>query len=535
MLIDSLLHVVSSLSLRRPRTQSYTAIQANAGLHVEYLEERNLLDGDTPFIVTSGVLPVDGSIVANPQPTIQIEYSEAMVGSNATNSGAADPDNYLLFDADGNSITIDNVTLSAGNTIATLDYNGGNDLFNSNYSVFVRGTQLIDQDDGRALAEPGQIVVANAGQNNVAIIDVPGNGSLGALSNYPIPPIANVNANPVAVTFAELSGDTISDLILVNTGNDSVAIYAGRAGGGFALSPTTELDLPSNINPGLAKAITTADFNADGLMDLAIVNENTDEVSLFLNSRTTVGQIQFATRADINVDDAPIDVVSGDFDGDDNLDLAVLHKTAPNNLGGSSNADFRLTILRGDGAGAFAAPDVIRIGDSVNGLRNPTGIATGQLGGDSKLDLAISGGNGLLTLVTNSVIGTPNFIQTVVPTFATTSVAVGDTDNDGNVDLVATSNATGGQVLVLRNIGGVFLAPTRIGTGANPRDVQLHDLNGDNLLDIAYVNQQDPGQFGLLLNTGVTVNGRPTRPRPVWPAPEHLGDRQWLDHRRQQC
>src|ERR1700722_3313954 len=66
-------------------------------------------------------------------------------------------------------------------------------------------------------------------------------------------------------------------------------------------------------------AIATGDFNEDGILDLAVVNEADNTVSILLGKPdgTFAPQVTYATGA------GPLAIVTGDFNGDGNLDLAV--------------------------------------------------------------------------------------------------------------------------------------------------------------------------------------------------------------------
>ena len=86
-------------------------------LFLEPLEKRELLTNNVPTIISTGVLPVDGTTTPNGLPTIQIQFSEPM-GPSATN-----PSDYLLLGSTGNSIPINSATLDATKTIVTLSYN----------------------------------------------------------------------------------------------------------------------------------------------------------------------------------------------------------------------------------------------------------------------------------------------------------------------------------------------------------------------------------------------------------------------------
>src|ERR1017187_206588 len=52
-----------------------------AHLRLELLEQREMLSGTPPTIVTAGVLPVSGSVLVSAMPTIRVQFSEAMTNS----------------------------------------------------------------------------------------------------------------------------------------------------------------------------------------------------------------------------------------------------------------------------------------------------------------------------------------------------------------------------------------------------------------------------------------------------------------------
>src|SRR6266498_2595782 len=85
------------------------------------------------------------------------------------------------------------------------------------------------------------------------------------------------------------------------------------------------------------------------------------------------------------------------------------------------------------------------------------------------------------------------------------SVAVGDFNGDGKLDLVAASG--GATVSILLGTGtGSFGAQTDFGTGSGPASVAVGDFNGDGRLDLAVANQRS-NTVSILLNTGPTGPG----------------------------
>src|SRR4051794_38834333 len=82
-------------------------------LTVEHLESRELLTGDTPRILASGVLPLDAAPAASPSsphPVLQFQFSEPMRPADLTNVA-----NYLLVDATGAPVSIQAATPNATN------------------------------------------------------------------------------------------------------------------------------------------------------------------------------------------------------------------------------------------------------------------------------------------------------------------------------------------------------------------------------------------------------------------------------------
>ncbi len=72
--------------------------------------------------------------------------------------------------------------------------------------------------------------------------------------------------------------------------------------------------------------MTTADFNGDGLTDLAIANDNPGYVSVLLG----LGDGTFATKQSFRVGISPMSVATADFNGDGLTDLATANFTSDN-------------------------------------------------------------------------------------------------------------------------------------------------------------------------------------------------------------
>jgi len=68
------------------------------------------------------------------------------------------------------------------------------------------------------------------------------------------------------------------------------------------------------------------------------------------------------------------------------------------------------------------------------------------------------------------------------------SVARGDLNGDGKLDLVAANYGSNDVAVLLGNGDGTFQAAVNFAVGTNPHSVTLADLNGDGKLDVATSN-----------------------------------------------
>jgi hypothetical protein len=203
----------------------------------------------------------------------------------------------------------------------------------------------------------------------------------------------------------------------------------------------------------------------------------------------------FAPFTPFPIIQAPVSVAVGDFNGDGKADLAAANEF--NNT---------VSVLLGKGDGTFAAAP----SSPITGLTNPASVAVGDFNHDGKLDLAVAlsaspgpngGSNGAVEVLLGNGDGTfqtaPNS-PVSVPNPA--SMAVGDFNRDGIPDLAVASGDNTVRVLI-SNGDGSFVTTERVPVGSNPSSVAVGDFNHDGTLDLAVANQND-GTVSVRLGLG---------------------------------
>src|SRR5262249_55774877 len=132
-----------------------------------------------------------------------------------------------------------------------------------------------------------------------------------------------------------------------------VLIMVGDGAGN--LTPTSIL--PAGASP---TRIVTADFNGDHIPDLAVTNQDSNNVSIFLNRGDGTFNRGTVTST-VMVGAGPVGIVTGDFNGDGKVDLAVADSgVLSDGTSLATNAN-TVAILLGTGTGRFQPPIFIPV------------------------------------------------------------------------------------------------------------------------------------------------------------------------------
>lgn len=163
-------------------------------------------------------------------------------------------------------------------------------------------------------------------------------------------------------------------------------------------------------------------------------------------------------------------VAIGDFNGDGFQDLAIA-----NSPSASSNI---VSIMTGDGMGGFTGTNNVVVGS------NPASVAVGDFNGDGSLDIITCGGFSASVRLGN---GSGGFSGTTdIPVGANPiQVGLGDFNNDGLTDF-ATVNNSGDDVSIRLGDGtGNFTGNGEFAVGLWPFSIAVGDFNNDGNQDLA--------------------------------------------------
>ncbi len=264
---------------------------------------------------------------------------------------------------------------------------------------------------------------------------------------------------------------------------------------------------------GQANRIVGADFNNDGVLDLATADGASSVVSILLGKGD--GSFGAATTT-LSVGQSPFDLAAADLDGDHNVDVVVTNKNAGT-----------ITTFLGKGDGTFAAPQATIVS-------NPGPIALGDLDGDGKPDLVYGYGINAMIIATALGKGDGTFAmpatQALMPGEPLgRSLVLADFDGDGHRDVaVPSGTGQGPAVAILLGKGnGTLGAPTYAvvpAEGGYVEGIALGDLDHDGKLDLA-ADTGNGAADGLLGHGDGTFTGVTTMLSfGITVAPPGLGD-----------
>jgi hypothetical protein len=367
---------------------------------------------------------------------------------------------------------------------------------------------------------------------------------------------------PSGVAVADVNGDGRQDLIVANATDGTVSILLGQADGTFG----ARTDFPAGTG---AYNVVAGDFNKDEKVDLAVTGEcslGCGTVSILLGNGDGTFKAPVGYTTGVN----PLGLIAADFNGDGNLDLAVLDSCG-------TSCGF-VSVLLGKGDGTFQAKTDYAVGQL------PGAIVAEDLNGDGKLDLAVTNTSNSISILLGKGDGTfqpavdypsadapaflavanfdgdgiPDLVVThngapwpltmlkgngdgtfqpeqqipLGPSFnvATAPIQALDVNGDGKQDLILSDVGEGGALILLGNADGTFQTPLNYTTGRYPFAFVAEDVNGDGNVDLEIADQESNYITVLLGNGDGTFSPRsdvslsPSIPSPFYPVGATIAD-----------
>jgi hypothetical protein len=301
---------------------------------------------------------------------------------------------------------------------------------------FIRSLTAADLDgDGKP-----DIITGNFNSNTITVLEntTPAPGATPTFSALPPISLGSGSRGPFWVIAADLDGDGKQDLVVASPQGGGVIVLRNTSTGPGNFSFAQSF-FPI---PGSARAVEAADIDGDGKLDLVTAGSSANTLSVLRNTSTGPGNINFVVSATISVpgttpsalvladfygDNKPalaftdqgqispgavyvlpnqdliqggsfpnatklvmsqnfsqaFALVSGDFNGDGNTDLAVA-TTSPN-----------VFVFYGLGNGSFTPPETYTSPNYTSPIVvQPKMLASGDFNGDGAPDLVLSDGSG---------------------------------------------------------------------------------------------------------------------------------------------
>jgi hypothetical protein len=300
-------------------------------------------------------------------------------------------------------------------------------------------------------------------------------------------PTENVEINPPPVQFApaafvgvatdcvavgDFNGDGKQDIVCANESspNDAfiggvVTVLPGKANGTFDSPRKTGVTSSLFIGP---RSIAVGDFNHDGRLDVLIADYYSGNVWVLLG----VGDGTFRNPREYFGGGYGLSGVAvDDFNKDGKLDFVA----------SSGQVDNPIILSLGNGDGTFGSATPIASGSA-------SSLVVADIDGDGNLDLVLAGRPAIGGLPLNVLFGRGNGTFDSARDYGSDgalSVAVGDVNRDGKLDIITTDS-------VFLGLGNrTFAAPVSlpyIGDWDISLAVAIADFNGDGNLDVVKAN-----------------------------------------------
>ncbi len=313
-------------------------------------------------------------------------------------------------------------------------------------------TQNVIVGDINGDGKPDLLVSPNFGSYAVSVFmnsTAPG----AAAPSFASPATFNAPLGPKFLVLADINRDGKPDLVVVNykdNSNNSVGIFLNTTPTG---SMTTKFGPVTTFVAGTnEQTLAVADFNGDGLPDIAVGNYN-GSAGVLTNTTPAGASTPSFTTSFFPTGGGSTDVTSGDINGDGKPDLITANRTAGN-----------VSVLLNLTTPGAATPIFSAATNFVAG-NVPQTVAVGDLNGDGRLDLEVSNENSNAVILMNATppgAGTPSFgaASKFTPNSGYNGGVVQDINGDGKPDVLLNNYFSGGQYAMVSTTAPGSTTPT---------------------------------------------------------------------------
>jgi hypothetical protein len=303
------------------------------------------------------------------------------------------------------------------------------------------------------------VVAAAAGSQPNAVFLNDATGNFTAAGTF-------AGGDATQILLADLNSDGFLDAVTSNHSGQAEEVFFGNGTGAFVKT--------SEFGGADTNSLALGDVDGDG--DIDGINANNGAVALYANNGAGVlSEHEFNNFGSGN----NRWIVLGDVDGDGDLDAVVTRAEGQNR-----------EVYLNDGNGHFLSHQTF-------GAGNSTAAALGDIDDDGDLDAVFANGGGAAEEIFLND-GDGNFTAPLVNgTFGggdSTQIVLGDVDGDGDLDaVVANTDSTETTVYQNDGIGQFTEHPTASDfVEADTRSIALGDIDGDGDLDLVAANYGAP-------------------------------------------
>ncbi|MBI3467248.1 MAG: VCBS repeat-containing protein, partial [Planctomycetes bacterium] len=395
------------------------------------------------------VVPSDGDTIQG-LPEMQIVFSEAMEPNSVTSVN-----HYRLEDPQGLNAQINSAVYDPATFTCTLHVNNGNMLAEGNYKLFVLAERIFDASGNPLMGDPDFAVsVLTESFQKIEIRRGNGDGTFYSQMGVEAP------SDPGSIAWGDLDGDNIGDLVAILEASDQVLLYRGLGEGQF------ETPVAQAVGSG-ALSVKLGDLNNDGKDDIVTANLF-GTVTVLLSQGAGLYQ-----RTDYNTPDRAKDVVLGDFNLQNGLDLAV----SVENQG--------LAVFFNGGTGAFGAPQIVP-------ANADSGLATGDVDDDGYLDVvALGSAARTVSVLYGGPAGAFTAAIWSVAPHSPLAVAIADVVVDGHKDVIYIEPSSRTLNVLKGGVNRMFDPLPPISTFQRPTDIDAADFNRDGYEDVIISTTND--------------------------------------------